>query len=173
MAMTTRSRWLILGGLLTTTLVAMVWVNEQSAETPVTVAEPRKNSAGVKAPKAQPGRLAPGRLDLEKLQRAQRDEADQVQDIFKAKSWFVPPPPAKPEPPPPPAPPPLPFKYMGKLVEEGKLTVFISNQERNYAVKTGDTIDGSYRVDSVEAQRVQFTYLPLNMQQTLAIGGVN
>lgn len=172
MAMTTRTRWLVLGGLLTATLVAVVWLDEQSAETPVTVAEPRKNNADRKA-QTQPAKAPPGRLALEKLQRAQSSEAEQVEDIFKAKSWFVPPPPPKPVPPPPPTAPPLPFKYMGKLVEEGKLTVFISNQERNYAVKTGDTIDGAYRVDSVDPQRVLFTYLPLNMQQTLAIGGVN
>jgi hypothetical protein len=62
---------------------------------------------------------------------------------------------------------------MGKLLDDGKLTVFLTKQDRNYAIKAGDTIDGAYRVESVEAQRVLFTYLPLNMQQTLVIGGVN
>lgn len=168
MAMTARTRWLILGSLLTATLVAVVWVDDQSDQAPLPVVEAKKSKAGVKSIKAQNLRLA-----LEKIQRKHGVEADQIEDVFKAKSWYVPPPPPKPVPPPPPAPPPLPFTYMGKLLEEGKLTVFISHQDRNYAVKAGDTIEGSYRVDKVEAQRVLFTYLPLNMQQTLVIGGVN
>lgn len=167
MAMSARNRWLILGSLLTATLVAMVWVDEQTGEETVAVAEPKKSRAGEKT--AQP---KSSRLDLQKLQRS-RDEEEQIQDLFKAKSWYVPPPPPKPEPPPPPAPPPLPFKYMGKLLDDGKLTVFMTKQDRNYAVKAGDTIEGAYRVESVDAQRVLFTYLPLNMQQTLVIGGVN
>ncbi|MEK6663610.1 MAG: hypothetical protein AABY73_07055, partial [Pseudomonadota bacterium] len=72
-----------------------------------------------------------------------------------------------------PAPPPMPFIYMGKLLEEGKLTVFLTKQDRYYAVKAGDTLDGAYRVERVDAQQVLFTYLPLNMQQTLTLGGAN
>jgi len=166
MAISTRNRWLILGSLLTATLVAMVWVDEQTQPESASVAEPRKDRAGAKNIQAKSSHL-----DLEKLQR--NEDEGQVQDVFKAKSWYVPPPPPKPTPPPPPAPPPLPFKYMGKMVEEGKLTVFLTKQDRNYALKSGDTVDGAYRVDSVDAQRVLFTYLPLNMQQTLVIGGVN
>lgn len=168
MAMSARNRWLILGSLLTATLVAMVWVDEQSPPETVAVAEPRKSRAGGKT-----AQVKSSRLDLEKLQRSRDEEEEQIQDIFKAKSWYVPPPPPKPGPPPAPTPPPLPFQYMGKLFEEGKLTVFITNQDRNYAVKAGDTIEGSYRVDRVDPQQVLFTYLPLNMQQTLVIGGVN
>ena len=169
MAMTARTRWLILGSLLAATLAAVVWVDEPSEQAPETVVKARNHKAGaVQSIKAQDLRLA-----LENIQRKHDDAANQIEDVFKAKSWYVPPPPPKPGPPPPPAPPPLPFTYMGKLLEEGKLTVFISHQDRNYAVKAGDTIEGSYRVDKVDAQGVLFTYLPLNMQQTLAIGGVN
>ena len=167
MALPTRTRWLILGGLLTATLVAVVWVDGQTdpaSDTAVASSESKVSNKKIK-----PQNL---RLSMEKLQRAHGESSNDIQDLFKAKSWYVPPPPPKPVPPPPPVPPPLPFTYMGKLLEEGKLTVFITNQDRNYAVKAGDTIDGSYRVDSVENQRVLFTYLPLNMQQTLVIGGV-
>lgn len=167
MALAARTRWLILGGLLTATLVAMVWVDDQSTESDPTVVSGEEKVAAKKM-KAQSLRLS-----LENLQRTQRDESEQIEDLFKAKSWYVPPPPPKPGPPPAPTPPPLPFQYMGKLLEEGKLTVFITNQDRNYAVKAGDTIEGSYRVDRVDPQQVLFTYLPLNMQQTLVIGGVN
>ncbi|HAN55168.1 MAG TPA: hypothetical protein DCQ77_02695 [Betaproteobacteria bacterium] len=62
---------------------------------------------------------------------------------------------------------------MGQLVEDGTLTVFLSRQDQNYAVKAGDSLDGTYRVDKVENRRLVLTYLPLNMQQSLAIGSVN
>ncbi len=172
MALAARTRWLILGGLLTATLVAMVWVDDQSppeaGSTVATKENTKENKVSDKKTKAQSLRLS-----LEKRQHPSNETAELPQDLFKTKSWYVPPPPPKPGPPPPPMPPPLPFKYLGKLLEEGQLTVFLTNQDRNYAVKTGDTIEGSYRVDRVETQRVLFTYLPLNMQQTLAIGGVN
>ena len=167
MALAARTRWLILGGLLTATLVAMVWVDDRSTETESAVV------SGAEKVTAKKMKAQSLRLSLENLGRTQRDEPEQVEDLFKAKSWYVPPPPPKPGPPPAPTPPPLPFQYMGKLFEEGKLTVFITNQDRNYAVKAGDTIEGSYRVDRVDPQQVLFTYLPLNMQQTLVIGGVN
>ena len=167
MALPARTRWLILGGLLTATLVAAVWVDDQADPVLGASVEPSQSKGSNK--KIKPQNL---RLSLESLQRSHDEAKDDVQDLFKAQSWYVPPPPPKPGPPPPPAPPPLPFIYMGKLLDEGKLTVFITNQDRNYAVKAGDTIEGSYRVDSVENQRVLFTYLPLNMQQTLVIGGV-
>lgn len=168
MALAARTRWLILGGLLTATLVAMVWVDDQSSPEAGAAVETSDRKMVAKKMKAQSLRLS-----LENRQRSQGEATDPVEDLFKAKSWYVPPPPPKPEPPPPPAPPPLPFRYMGKLLEEGKLTVFITNQDRNYAVKAGDTIEGSYRVDRIDPQQVLFTYLPLNMQQTLVIGGVN
>lgn len=165
--MNQRRRWLILSSLLTATLVAVVWVNDRDAEV-VNVVVPNKTRSAA----AKPGK-ASGQLALEKLQRTPAGEDDTVADVFTTKSWYVPPPPPKPVPPPPPAPPPMPYVYMGKLVEEGMITVFLTKQNRNYAIKQGDTLDGSYRVDTVDANRVVFTYLPLNMQQTLITGGTN
>lgn len=165
--MSARRRWLILGRLLTATLAAVVWVSDRDTEgAAVVVANKVRGSA------PQPGKVS-GQLALDKLQRAPAAEADDVADVFTSKSWYVPPPPPKPVPPPPPAPPPMPYAYMGKLVEEGKITVFLTKQNRNYAIKQGDTLDGSYRIDTVDGSRVVFTYLPLNMQQTLITGGTN
>ena len=166
MALPTRTRWILLGGALTATLAAIVWVREP--ETAAVVVAPAKDKTARRSGVATGAHLA-----LEKLHQRASGAETKIDDVFQSKSWYVPPPPPKAGPPPPPAPPPLPFSYMGKLQEEGRLTVFLTKQDRNYAVKAGDTLDGAYRVDSVEAQRVVFTYLPLNMQQTLSIGGVN
>ena len=38
-------------------------------------------------------------------------------------------------------------------------------------VKTGDTIDGTYKVEEVSTRMLTLTYLPLKIKQTLMIGG--
>ena len=172
MTLTPRTRRLLLGGGLAATLVAVAWTHEQTPEgsTLAVVASVSHKT------QAKPGTLAPPPLALEKLHRTDGDadtSENRIRDLFQAQSWYVPPPPPPVAPPPPPAPPPLPFTYMGQLVEAGKLTVFLTRQDQNYVVKAGDTLDNTYRVDRVDAQRMVFTYLPLNMQQTLATGSVN
>jgi hypothetical protein len=73
--------------------------------------------------------------------------------------------------------PPLPFTYLGKAIEDGKLEVFLSRGEKSYSVKAGlkrgQQIDDEYRVDKVTQGSVTFTYLPLNTTQTLDIPAVN
>ena len=165
--MTPRARWTVLSLALAATLAAVVWVGDSSEPEVVTVAPTKSAPRDAFAPATRPA------LALDKLNRRGTAGDTTANNAFPGQSWYVPPPPPKPVPPPPPAPPPLPFTYMGKLVEDGKLTVFLLRDDKNYAIKPGDTLDGSYRVDSVDAQRVVFTYLPLNMQQTLVIGGVN
>lgn len=168
MALSARQRGIVLSVALAATLAAVVWVSQQEADAPVEVVAPKKAKTASKA------QVTSSHLALEKLQRTRPDETgSKVEDVFQAKSWYVPPPPPKPVPPPPPAPPPLPFTYMGKLLEEDKVTIFLSKQDRHFAVKAGDTLDGAYRVESVNAQQVVLTYLPLNMQQTLNLGGAN
>ncbi|HUW29662.1 MAG TPA: secretion system X translation initiation factor [Sulfuriferula sp.] len=170
MALTVRTRQILLGAALAATLIAVAWEHEQTQSEPADgVVAPVNSKTAHKSSARDTAHLA-----LDKLRRADDSKAAGIKDVFQVQSWYVPPPPPPPAlPPPPPAPPPLPFAYLGQLLEDGRLTVFLTRQDQNYAVKTGDTLDGMYRVDSVEAQRVMFTYLPLNMQQSLAIGNVN
>jgi len=171
MALTSRQRRLILAGALAATLAAVAWVADQEEEAPVAVPVGAKASREAGRAVAANNRA---QLELSKLRREPvEDVQGEVLDPFAAKSWYVAPPPPKPAPPPPPAPPPLPFKYLGKLVDGDTVTVFLASQERNYSAAQGDLIDGKYRIDSVDAQRVVLTYLPLDMQQTLMIGGGN
>jgi len=92
---------------------------------------------------------------------------------FASKSWYVPPPPPKAQPAPPPSAPPLPFVYMGKLIDEGQVIVFLSKQDRSFAVKLGDIIESSYRADEIGPTTLTLTYLPMKIKQTLAIGDRN
>lgn len=80
--------------------------------------------------------------------------------------------PLPPPPPPPPAAPPLPFAYVGKKLEGGQWTVFLSRQDRSYVVHVNDALDGEYRVVSISPVIMELLYLPLNEKQTLSLGSV-
>jgi hypothetical protein len=104
---------------------------------------------------------------------------DSKGDAFAVLSWLPPPPPVRvvppPPPPPPPAPvaPPLPYTFVG-LIEKGagKPQAFIAKGDALLVVSSGDLLDGNtYRVDSLSAQQIVITYLPLNTPQTLSISG--
>lgn len=88
-------------------------------------------------------------------------------NLFRAQSWQPPPPP--PPPPEKPKAPPLPFTYLGHLVEDRGVALFLGRQQQTLIVRAGDTIDGTYRVDAITAQRAVFTYLPLDVQQPLIL----
>jgi hypothetical protein len=64
----------------------------------------------------------------------------------------------------------LPFTYMGKMDENGELTVFLTKGEVPYVAKVGSVLDGQYRVDSIQPPMVEFTYIPLGQKQILNIG---
>jgi hypothetical protein len=125
----------------------------------------------------QPRAAAPAavaELELEKLAR-RADEAPQGEqsiDPFAPRSFSAPAAahaggngngkPAKP------VAPPLPFRYLGKMLEDGKLSVFLANGEESLSVHAGQRI-GDYRVDKVTDAEVVFTYLPLKTKQSLPL----
>jgi len=113
-------------------------------------------------------------LDLEKLNRPAK--AGKITDLFAPKTAMLAPPPAPvavapPPRAPPPAPtaPPLPFRYFGKWVDGQKTVVFLWRNNEGYSASAGDTVDGTYRVESITESSVDFTYLPLGTKQTLPI----
>ena len=73
----------------------------------------------------------------------------------------------------PPTAPPLPFTYIGKMVEENKIIVFVAKTDKHYSLKGGEIIEGLYAVKTIEPQKVVFNYIPLSIEQTLNIGGAN
>lgn len=94
--------------------------------------------------------------------------------LFDSQNWTPPPPPPpKPAPPPPPTAPPLPFTYLGKKIEDGVWEVYLSQGEQTLIARAQSTIDGIYRVESIQPPTLSLTYLPLNQTQTLTIGEAN
>jgi len=96
--------------------------------------------------------------------------------LFSAQSWYIAPPAPPPEPavvqaPSAPAAPPLPFAFMGSYRPEGAVpTYFLTAGDRVYDVKIGDTLDNVYSVDGVKSGQLLLTYIPLKIQQSLAVG---
>jgi hypothetical protein len=126
---------------------------------------------------AQIRSAAPGDdLDLEKLSRGKTDSSDK--DPFAPKSFAPPAAAAERAPragaqasaaPAKPSAPPLPFTYLGKVIEDGKLSVFLARGEQSYSIASAQKLDAEYRIDKVSESAVTFTYLPLNTKQTLDI----
>jgi len=110
-------------------------------------------------------------LDLDKLARRSDEtpRSDQPVDPFAPRSFSAPgAAPGTPAKPQKPVAPPLPFRYLGKMLEDGKLSVFLANGEESLSVRAGQRI-GDYRVDKVTEAEVVFTYLPLKTKQSLPL----
>jgi len=93
--------------------------------------------------------------------------------LFARQDWTPPPPPPSNEPPPPPPPPsapPLPFRFIGKSLQDGIWEIYLARNEQTYLVRAGATIDGTYRVDAIRPPVLTLTYLPLDQVQQLNIG---
>jgi hypothetical protein len=95
--------------------------------------------------------------------------------LFSPQSWYVAPPAPPPvtvvaQPPPVPTAPPLPFAFMGSYRADGAATYFLTAGDRVYDVKIGDTLDNTYSVDGVRSGQLLLTYIPLKIQQSLAVG---
>ena len=63
--------------------------------------------------------------------------------------------------------PPLPFRYVGRLAQNGKSEVLLMRGRVLYSLAEGDEIDGEYRVERIGSASVQFTYLPEGVRQSL------
>ena len=170
---TQKTRQMLLAGALVLTLVAVGWINQTESADGAQTPAPEVNHATHSQPKENAQATTAYAIPLGKLERAQSGSPTHMSDLFKSKSWYVPPPPPKPLPPAPPSAPPLPFTYLGKLLEDGKITVFLTKQDRNYVIKAGDVIDGTYRVDAIQPSMLNLTYLPLDIKQSMSIGDAN
>lgn len=81
---------------------------------------------------------------------------------------------SSPTPSPTPAAPPLPFVAVGSLtgtdVNAGAPLVFLQQQDQTIlVVQPGQAIGSTYRVESINSQRIELVYLPLMQRQTLPL----
>lgn len=97
-----------------------------------------------------------------------------ARELFAVASWAPPPPKAAvvvAQKPPPPTAPPLPFRYVGKKLEEGRWEVYLERGEQLLIAREGETLAGQYAVKSIAPTTLTLVYLPLQQTQTISIGG--
>jgi hypothetical protein len=121
-------------------------------------------------PRSSASLVSAGGLDLDRLAlRAEHGEEKKGVDPFAPRSFSAP------EPVPGPAgkrkaaaAPPLPFRYLGKMIEDGRLNVFLARGEESLAVHAGQKL-GEYRVERVTEREIVFTHLPSKTKQSLPL----
>jgi hypothetical protein len=125
---------------------------------------------------AQSERPAPKAAPAERLGLPERRGLSRNQgELFAA-----PPPPPAPKPvakkAPPPAPlaaapvaPPVPYRYAGKVVKGSEEEILIAKGDLVLPVKVGDTLDHTYKVESISAERIELVYLPLGTRDRIAV----
>lgn len=161
------------------TLLAAYFAPPQAGEA-IVLSERAKAST---LPVPQSTRREPAAPATEVLAIKSRD-IDQPDDdpvsLFASRSAPVPkvaPPPivasAPALPPAAPQAPPLPFKVLGRFAEGEDAGVFLQLNDQNLVVRVGDTIGEHYKVESLNGPILSLRYAPLNLVQTLDVGGTN
>jgi len=67
----------------------------------------------------------------------------------------------------------LPFRYVGRLLQNGKREVLIMRGEQLFIIVSGDRIGDEYRVEHIGDSSISFIYLPLKLKQQLLLPGLN
>lgn len=70
------------------------------------------------------------------------------------------------------APPALPFRYVGRLSQNGKVEVLLMQGDKLYSISAGQKIGEHYIVERIDDSSISFRYLPLKLRQNLDIPGV-
>jgi hypothetical protein len=68
--------------------------------------------------------------------------------------------------------PPFPYRYVGRVEVEGRLTVHLAKDDKLYPVKVGDVLDGGYRVDTIKSDGLEVTYLVQKRRQFVAFSKI-
>jgi len=161
-------RYFVLAAALAVTLAAVWLVGQGEAG--------KDDSAAVVEPAPRHAARAAGRGVAAPLAAAPAPPAARFAasgpDLFPSQSWK--PPPAPPPvvvalPPPPPQAPPLPFKYVGRWDAGDGESLFLAQGERVVTLRVGQNL-AQWRLDSVDAGGMNFTYLPLQQQRQLRFG---
>ena len=66
-----------------------------------------------------------------------------------------------------------PFVYAGKVVEDGKVTVFLLDGEKSHAVNVGDVIEEIWKVKSISPPNMTLRNLPLKIEMQMEIGATS
>lgn len=65
--------------------------------------------------------------------------------------------------------PPLPFKFLGKFNDGTELVVYLGRGEQTLVAKSGETLEGIYKIVDITEKSIEFVYLPRDEKQSLMI----
>ena len=68
-----------------------------------------------------------------------------------------------------PVPPPLPFRYIGRVVQDGRVEVLLLRGAQHFSAAAGEALGSQYRVEKISDSEILILYLPLNVQQALPL----
>lgn len=158
----TRRRLLLAAAFVTALVSAALAPSEEAAT-------PQKRAAKPPLPSsAAPQRVTAREIEVPPVSNYQRSigEGVVVVDIFEPRPvpGAAPAAPAKPEPPK------LPFTYIGRIEESGRIKVVLAQGEQMHVVAKGEQFGGSYRLEEVGLNELVVTYLPLEARQSLSLG---
>jgi hypothetical protein len=88
--------------------------------------------------------------------------------LFGPQSWQPPAPRIAPAPVVPQAPP-MPYRFAGRLVQDGTTQIFLSRDHTPIAIQEDQILDDTYRVESIGEDRVTLVYLPLGQKETIPL----
>lgn len=150
---------------------------DQKVVAPAKAAGPRVGvTSAIAAAKPAESAKPSATIVLKLLPRSNDEDAP---GSFMAEQWTVPvkvavvkAQPAVVLPAPPPQAPALPFRFLGRYVEDGKTVVFLQHNDQNFAARVGDVLQQDYKVQAVTASAMTFIYLPLNQSLNLEIGAL-
>lgn len=173
-------RKLILWGALAATVLAALLVDEGTELSVDDVVQPAVDISTDRRTAGQTRQIRQTHETLPVDQLGKRKFSAKADDIFAVTSWepkrtastdFNPQifQPRKEEVVRRPSAPPLQFEYLGRVVSEGKIRVFLAQADQNYVAGAGERIGTEYRIDRIREDTIELTYLPLGIRQTLTI----
>ncbi len=63
----------------------------------------------------------------------------------------------------------MPYRYAGKLAQGGRQSVLLAKGDRVFPINEAETLDDSYRVESIGETEVTLTYLPLAREERIPV----
>ena len=71
-------------------------------------------------------------------------------------------------------PPPLvfPFEYVGKLIADGKETLFLSKGNQIYPIAEGEILENLFRVEHISSDSIEVSYIPDARKLNIALGTI-
>jgi cohesin domain-containing protein len=92
--------------------------------------------------------------------------------VFFPQSWAPPPAPAPAQAsagPTKPAPPPMPYRVVGKMLQQGAPQIVLAKGDAIVTAREGETLDDGYRVESIRRDHVTILYVPLRVRERIPL----